>query len=241
MTNRTRELSREDYASDALTPAGPGAEANRSIRNASTTAGVGILLISALAGFGNFVALEGLVTQGNAAQTATDIMQSQGLFRAGIASLFLVIALDVVVAWALYRVFSPVSASISMLAASFRLVYAGVFMVAIGQLLGVLRLLGDDDYLSVFSADELQTQVLLGINAFSDFWAAGLVLFGLHLLVLGYLAYRSSYVPRLLGSCLPLQVWAMWSTASVRCLPQTPGLTSPRSHSSASSCWRCGS
>ena len=77
-------------------------------------------------------------------------MASQGLFRLGIASLIVVVALDVVVAWALYRVFSPVSASLSMLAAALRLVYSGVFMVAIAQLLGVIRLLNNDGYRAVF-------------------------------------------------------------------------------------------
>lgn len=175
---------------------------NRSVRNAGSTAGVGLLLITALAVFGNFVAVSGLVTPGDAARTATDIMASEGLFRLGIASLFSVVALDVVVAWALYRVFTPASRSVSMLAAAFRLAYAGVFMVAISQLVGVLHLLGNEHYLAVVGADQVHAQTLLGINAFSDIWSAGLLLFGLHLLVIGYLVYRSGYVPRLLGVLL---------------------------------------
>jgi hypothetical protein len=101
-------------------------------------------------------------------------------------------------------VFSPVDKSISMLAAAFRLVYAGVFMVAVGQLLGVLRLLGNDDHLALFSAGQLHAQALLGINAFSDLWDVGLGLFGLHLLVIGYLAHRSGYVPKFLGILLAI-------------------------------------
>jgi hypothetical protein len=37
--------------------------------------------MSAVAGFAKFVALDGLVTQGDAARTATDIIESAGLFR----------------------------------------------------------------------------------------------------------------------------------------------------------------
>ncbi len=62
------------------------------------TAGIGLLLMAALSGFGLIVVVEGLVTPGEASQTATDIMASEGLFRAGIVSVFGVIALDVVVA-----------------------------------------------------------------------------------------------------------------------------------------------
>ena len=202
--HRIMEPPVQHHASDGPTPVRLGRDAVWSIRNASLTAGVAILLMSVLAGFGNFVAVQGLVTEGNAAQTAKDITGSEGLFRLGIVSLFLVVALDVVVAWALYRVFSPVSRSISMLAACFRLVYAGVLLVAVGQLPAVLHLLGNDAYLSVFSADQLHAQALSGIGTFNDVWAAGLVLFGLHLLVIGYLAYRSGYVPRFLGVLLAI-------------------------------------
>lgn len=158
--------------------------------------------MSALAGFAKFVALDGLVVPGDAERTATAIISSAGLFRVGIVSLVAVIALDVVVAWGLYRVFSPVSTSISMLAAAFRLVYAGVFLAALGPLLGALRLLGDDGYLSAFTADQLHAKALLAITAFNDLWVVGLGLFGLHLLVLGYLVYRSGYAPRFLGVLL---------------------------------------
>jgi hypothetical protein len=155
--------------------------------------------MSAVAIFGNVVAVDGLVTEGNAAQTAADIMASVGLFRLGIASLVVVIALDVVVAWALYRVFSPVNRSLSMLAMALRLVYAGVFMVAVGHLFGAVRLLSNDGYLVVFGADQVNAQAMLEITAFNDIWYVGQFLFGLHLLLIGYLAFRSGYVPRLLG------------------------------------------
>ena len=122
MTNRTEYPPVQQHASEAQPPAARRWAARWSIRNASITAGVALLLMSVVAIFGNVVAVDGLVTEGDAARTATDIMTSQGLFRLGIVSLIVVVALDVVVAWALYRVFSPVNASLSMLAAAFRLV-----------------------------------------------------------------------------------------------------------------------
>ena len=204
MTDRTDYPRIEHHENDAPPPASRRWTADWSIRSASITAGVGLLLMSVLAGFGNFVALDGLVTEGDAAQTAQNIMASQGLFRLGIASLVVVVALDVVIAWALYRVFSPVNKSLSMLAAAFRLVYSGVFMVAIAQLLGVIRLLSNDGNSAVFGADQVNAQAMLGITAFSDIWYVGQFLFGLHLLLIGYLAYRSGYVPRLLGALLAI-------------------------------------
>jgi hypothetical protein len=184
--------------------AAPGSQAHGSMRMASIIAGVGLLVMSALAGFGKVVVLDGLVTPGDGGQTARDITASGDLFRLSILSLFLVIALDVVVAWALYRLFSPVSRSISLLAAWMRIVFAAVFLAAVGHLTGALRLLTGEEYRSVFGADELQAQAFLQINTFTDVWGAGLFLFGLHLLLLGYLAYRSGYVPKLLGVLLAI-------------------------------------
>jgi hypothetical protein len=148
--------------------------------------------MSAVAGFANFGGLERLVTPGDVVRSANDIAASEGLFRAVIAALFVVVVLDIVVAVALYRVFSPVSKNISLLAATFRLVYAAVFLVAVGHLLNVLHL--------------LDTPQTLGreLDAFNDLWLTGLGLFGCHLLVLGFLAYRSTYVPKVLGALLAI-------------------------------------
>ena len=145
--------------------------------------------MSVLSAFGYLVAVKGLVVPGNAARTATNVAGHEGLFRFGIVSLYLVAALDVVVAWALYRVFKPVSDALSKLAAWLRVAYAGVFIVAISQLIGALG---------------VHAQALGHINSFTNIWDAGLVLFGLNLFVLAYLAYRSGYVPRLLGVLLAI-------------------------------------
>ena len=45
-------------------------------------------------------------------------------------------------------------------------------------------------------------QVMTRIDSFEATWMAGLLLFGAHLALLGHLAYRSGYVPRLIGVLL---------------------------------------
>ena len=196
------ELSRERDAGRATATSPLGSERTRSRHQASIIAGIGILLMAVLAGFGGLFVVDGLVTPGDAAKTAKDVIASAGLFRLGVASLYLVVVLDVLVAWALFRVFGPVSEGISRLAAWFRLAYAGVFMVAIGQLAGIPHLLGSDRYSAAFGAEQLHAQALLRADAYHDIWMAGLVLFGVHLLLIGVLAFRSGYVPKILGVLL---------------------------------------
>jgi len=182
-------------------PAAPPSDAAPTMRSATLVAGGGLLLIAALAGFGNVV-VQGVVTSGDPARTAADIAGSAGLFRLAVAAFLLAVALDVVVAWGLYRVFTAVSRDIARLAAWFRVAYAAVFAVAVSQLAGVPDLLTGGAYAEVLSAPELQGQTMVSIDAFTNIWSAGLLLFGVHLLVVGYLALRSTYVPRLLGVLL---------------------------------------
>lgn len=86
-------------------------------RKAARVAGFGYLIIAILAIFANFFVLENLIVPGDAAATADNISASEGLFRIGIASLLIVVVLDVVVAVALYIVLKPVNTSLALLAA----------------------------------------------------------------------------------------------------------------------------
>lgn len=170
------------------------------MRTAALVAGASLMAMSALAGFAIFVVVDGLTTPGDAARTAADISASEGTFRLGVLSLYAVVVLDVLIAWALLRVFSPVSTHLSRIAAWFRLAYAAVFMVAITELAGVPRLLEGDGYAATLTDADRQGQVVLALDAFQDIWMASLILFGFHLLVIGYLAFASGYVPRVLGA-----------------------------------------
>ena len=159
----------------------------QSLRRASLTAGLALALIIVLALFGAFGAVGALITPGDAAKTAQDILGSEGLFRWGIASLILVVILDIVVAAAPLSLFMPVSPSLSIMAAWFRLAYAAVYLAAISQLVVALGVLGDPD------------QALRAVNAYDTVWHVGLILFGVHLLLL---AYRSGLMPKVFGMLL---------------------------------------
>jgi hypothetical protein len=164
-------------------------------------AGLGILLMSA-SPFAEFMVYQKLVIPNNAAQTATNILAHQALFRAGILSYLFNFICDIVVAWALYGLLKPVNQSLSLLTAWFQLVYATISLVATINLVTVLRLLTTPDYLKVFGPDQLHTQVMLSLHAFRDGWSFGFFFFAFHLILLGYLVYRSGYIPKFAGICL---------------------------------------
>lgn len=163
-------------------------------------AGLGLLLMAILAMFSNFSVLEGLIVPGDAAATANRIIANEMLFRSGFISFVIVLILDVLVAWALYVLLKPVNKNLAMLAACFRLVYTAIFGIALSNFLNVLPLLSGAEYLTVFTKDQIHAQVLLLIDAFNNGWLIGLVFFGCHLLVVGYLIVKSGgYLPRIIG------------------------------------------
>lgn len=159
-------------------------------RTAALVAGIALALMAVLAGYGNFGAIVPLVTPGNAVKTAQDISDSGPLFLSGIASMFVVTILDLIVAGALFALFRQVNPVVSAVAAWARVVFAAIFMVAIGRLVNAYTLL------------DHPVEALRSIEAFTTIWVTGLGLFGVHLLVVGYLAYRSGFMARIFGILL---------------------------------------
>ncbi|MCY9694918.1 DUF4386 domain-containing protein [Paenibacillus alginolyticus] len=184
---------------------------NRSIEASplfyARVAGFGLLLMAIFAMFSNFSVLEGLIIPDDAAATANNIIANELLFRSGFISFVIVLILDVLVAWALYVLLKPVNKNLAMLAAWFRLVYTAIFGVALSNLLNVLPLLSGANYFAVFTTDQLKlyAQVMLLVDAFNNGWLIGMVFFGVHLLVVGYLIIKSGgYIPRIIGIFLIL-------------------------------------
>jgi hypothetical protein len=183
-------------------------ETDISLGKAALVAGLGLLAMTLPAIFANFFVIEGLVARGDAAATASNIAANQLLFRLGIGSFLLVAALDLVVAWALYVFFKPVNKSISLLAGWSRLVYTAILAIIVLNLVTVLRLLGNASYLTAMGTEGLHAHVLLSAIGYLDGWAIGFVFFSFHLFFLGYLAYRSGFVPKIFGILVVLSSFA---------------------------------
>jgi hypothetical protein len=161
-------------------------------------AGIGLLIMAVLAPLAHFGVLQNLVVPADAAATVENIIASEGLFRVAIAALLIVTFLDILVAWALYVLLRPVNAALALLVGWLRLAAPAVFAVALANLFDVAQLVGGPDGAALQPA-QLQAQVMASIASFDNGWDMSLAIFGLHLLGLGYLLFRSAYFPRFLG------------------------------------------
>lgn len=171
-------------------------------RRAALVAGVGYVLIFVLAIFANFFVRTGLVDPDDPAATFADIADSETLFRFGLVAFLAVFVVDVVIAWALYVLFRAVSQEVSLLAAWFRLVYTAFLGVGLVFFFVVLQLVSGADYLAAFEQGQLEAHTTLSLEAFNYAWLIGLVAFGIHLVLLGWLMVRSRSAPSVLGVLL---------------------------------------
>jgi hypothetical protein len=163
--------------------------------------GVVYLLYFLTAFFGAFL-LRGLVIPGDAAATANHILTHEALYRSGVTVTLLANVLYLAVTALFYRLFEPVNRNISLLAAFFSLVgcavqiFGGLFQLA------PLVILGDSPSLGAFHLEQLQVLALLCLKLYSQIFNIALVLFAFYDLLLGYLIFRSTFLPRLLGVLL---------------------------------------
>jgi Domain of unknown function (DUF4386) len=144
------------------------------------------------------------IVSGDAAATASNILGNESLFRVGFTGELLHLACDVGVAAILYVLLAPVDRVIALLAALMRFACDIVLAVASISHFAALRLLSGADYLDSFSPEQLQSAALLGLRLHGNAYDISLVFFGFCCLSLGYLIYRSGYLPRLIGVLMAL-------------------------------------
>ena len=161
--------------------------------------GLLLLIIVFLGPFSLIYVPSTLVVPGDAPATADNIRASESLFRIAIISDSAIFLIEIVVTVLLYVLLRPVSRTLSLVAAFARLSMAVIQGINVLPSFIVLLLLSGAGYLRAFEPDQLDALVLLFLNAREYgvyIWQA---FFGLHLVVLGYLIYKSGYFPRILG------------------------------------------
>jgi len=163
---------------------------------AARVAGWSGLLTFAIVVFGNYVLLNPLIVPSNVAATAQNVVAHQTQLRIT-AVCFLTYSLGVVVLLtALYVILKPVNHGLALVGALFRLVFALLWLLSPLNLLAMLRLVSNANYLQAFEPDRLQALARLHLGATFDDYYIGLPFFGLAATVCAYLWLKSNYIPK---------------------------------------------
>ena len=145
-----------------------------------------------------------LIVSGSAAGTAANIGAHESLFRLGIVSALIGSVIGILYVLMLYKLLRPVSRDIAVLMVVFALTGNPIAMLSELAQLGVLQLLSGADYLSAFTTAQLQSLAYLFGVLHTQGVNISFIFAGLWLLPLGYLVFRSGFLPRILGVLLAI-------------------------------------
>ena len=156
-------------------------------------------LITFVAGAFDLVVLSKLVVRGDAAATAHNILASEPSYRLAFAAELLAGISYVAVTLLLYELLKPVNRSLSMLAVFFSLVG-----IATGALISLAHLvplvvLAPAHYLAAFDTGQLQAMALMSFTLHAQGSTISIVFFGFYCFLIGYLIFRSTFLPRTVG------------------------------------------
>ena|SRR5579859_6298922 len=173
-------------------------------RTKARMAGVFEFLEGLTSSGGQVFILGSLVVAGNAATTAANILAHEPLFWLGFASSLIAVAFHLAWAFLFYDLFKPVNRSVSVLATFVILV--GCAMQALTSLLYLapLLILQGGSAFSAFTPHQVQDLALVFLTLNAQAFDIYLVFFGLWCVLIGYLIFRSTFLPRILGVLLAI-------------------------------------
>ena len=159
-----------------------------------------LYLILIVAGFFAVIFVrDKLIVSGDATGTANNIMGSELLWGVGIACDLIMHVCDVPLMMIFYVLLGPVNKNLALLAVLFTLVQTAVSVANKLNLLTPLFLLGSADYLKALEPRQLHALAYLALRSHAYGFGIALIFFGCQCLVLGYLIFRSGYLPKILG------------------------------------------
>jgi Domain of unknown function (DUF4386) len=162
-------------------------------------AGVSYLLGALTSVLGQMVVLGMFVVSGSATATAANILSHMPLFRLGFVSSLLTVPFHIVWAVLFYALFKPVNRSVSRLAGFIMLVACTVWALSSLLYLAPLLVLQGKTSLSAFAPEQLQALALVFLKLNGQAYDIGLVFFGFWCVLIGYLIFRSTFLPRIIG------------------------------------------
>ena len=172
------------------------------IQKTARTAGFLYMLLIPLGVFGMLYIPATLFVAGDTAATARNIMANETLFRGSILSALMTQVVQIFVVLFLYKVLKPAGRGQALLMVVFILLGVPIAMLNELNHVAVLVLLSNAGSPSAFTSE--QTHVLVGF--FLEMRHAGIfiaqIFWGLWLLPMGYLVFKSGFLPKAIGVLL---------------------------------------
>ena len=161
-----------------------------------------IAWITTTSGFAAFIRGR-LVVFSDPVVTAHNIQSHELLFRLAFVGDVIAI-LYIAYTFLLYNLFKPVNRNLSLLATFFSLVGCAIGAIICLFQLAPLVILSDIHSLNAFNLEQLQSLALIFLKLHAQGYNISMVLFGSYNILIGYLIFRSTFLPRIIGVLLAI-------------------------------------
>jgi len=162
-------------------------------------AGVFYLIIIAFALFAYLYVRGRVIDPGDMAQTATNLLRHEQLYRLGFSAAVVVVISNLPLGWILFELLKVVNPRLALLALLFITVAATIEAVNLFNYLVPLFTFSLSKYRSAFQANELQALARGPIRMFDYLFSVSLTFFGVFCALIGFLIFRSKFLPPILG------------------------------------------
>ena len=168
-------------------------------KNLARIAGFCYLIVIGTGLFSEVFVRQALRVPNDALATAHNIQANEMLFRWGFTADIINFAVGLPTILIVYYLFKRTNKLLLQLALAFVIIQTAIIAVNLLNQITPLLLLSNDTYLKTFQPNQLATLSLLYLNIQTQGYAIGLVFFGFYCLIVGYVMYKSKFLPKLFG------------------------------------------
>jgi len=162
-------------------------------------AGAFYLIITAFALFAYLYVRGHVIVPGDMAQTATNLLAQERLYRLGGAAAAVVVVCNLPLGWILFELLKVVNSRLALLALLFITVSSTIEAVNLSNYFAPLLTFTLPEYRSAFQANEIQALARGPIRMFEYLFSVSLTFFGVFCILVGFLIFRSKFLPAVLG------------------------------------------
>ena len=149
--------------------------------------GYSLILMALVAGFVYGYVHASIYIVDSSDLTARLLQENIALYKWGIVSWLLIILLDLIVSIGIYIIYKDDLKLLALLSSTLRVIYTIILGIAVAQLI-----------IPLINYSEVSKSILY-FESFEQIWSLGLIIFGLHLLSLGVICFKSDLTPKFFG------------------------------------------
>lgn len=167
-------------------------------RKQALVAGISLIVMAVAAMFAYGYVFPLVEVEGDPAATWDGLTNNKTLFFTGLGGWLIIFITDLLVTVSLFYFFRETRKSLSLATAVIRFAYTLILGIALVRLFSLIPVLNQPD----INTMQAGSQSLEAFGSFRTIWSLGLIIFGLHLLGLGYLSILNVRIPNIFSYLL---------------------------------------